>query len=80
MAPAIGECNTATTASCMESLAINVAIVFGLQITSGNVVEAFLPRLLLLFEIRRKGMTKEEFVKLPRPEQEFYMMKVFFLI
>ena len=76
MAPYIGECGTATTPECMESLAINVAIVFGIQITSGNFAEAFLPRLLLLFNLRRLGISKDEFIKLPRPEQEFYMNQV----
>ena len=75
IAPFISECGTATTTSCMESLAINVAIVFGLQITSGNAIEAYLPYLWLRINIRRKGISTEEFQRLPRPEQEFYMLQ-----
>lgn len=55
---------------CMETLAVNMGIVFGTRIVVANVTGVLIPYLQYRMNIRSKGLTLKTLHTIPRPEQE----------
>ncbi len=56
---------------CMATLAINLAIIFGSRLVSGNVLELLIPYLSYQFKYKREMLRSEGIIS--RPEREFML-------
>ena len=63
-----GEC---PESGCMSTLAINLAIIFGSRLVSGNIFELLIPYLSYQYKYKAE-MAKSE-GKISRPEREFLL-------
>jgi hypothetical protein len=70
VAEAFGDC---PSDGCMSTLAINLAIIFGSRLVSGNIVELLIPYVLFQFKYRDVMKKTKEIGEMSRPEKEFLL-------
>lgn len=68
MAESTGDC---PTGGCMSVLAINLAIIFGVRLVSGNITKFFLP--LLMYKYRLHQSIRKHGENRSRPETELLL-------
>jgi hypothetical protein len=71
IAESIGDC---PDSGCMSSLAINLAIIFGSRLLTGNLFELLIPYLSYQYKYRTEILLHGD--KISRPEKEFLLDRV----